>query len=62
MPRLTSATEIARELLRLGPDATGLARELREILTDTTDDLPMFGDLPPRPGSVNADQAGREDG
>ena len=33
------ASEIARELVRLGPDATGLADELREILPDTTDDL-----------------------
>lgn len=34
------AAEIGRELLRLGPDATGLAEELRATLTDTTDDLP----------------------
>jgi prevent-host-death family protein len=30
---------IAGELNRLGPDTTGLADELRETLTDTTDDL-----------------------
>jgi prevent-host-death family protein len=34
------AVEIVRELTRLGPDDTGLAAELRERLTDTTDDLP----------------------
>jgi prevent-host-death family protein len=34
------ASEVAHELLRLGPDTTGLAGELREILHDTTDDLP----------------------
>lgn len=34
------AMEIASELARLGPDTTGLARELRETLPDTTDDLP----------------------
>jgi hypothetical protein len=33
------ASEITYELLRLGPDTTGLAGELREILPDTTDDL-----------------------
>ena len=33
------ASEVAHELLRLGPDTTGLAGELREILPDTTDDL-----------------------
>jgi prevent-host-death family protein len=32
-------SEIARELARLGPDTTGLAEELRETLTETTDDL-----------------------
>jgi prevent-host-death family protein len=34
------AFEVTRELTRLGPDTTGLADELRELLTDTTDDLP----------------------
>lgn len=34
------ALEVLRELQRLGPDPTGLAEELRETLTDTTDDLP----------------------
>jgi prevent-host-death family protein len=33
-------SEVTRELTRLGPDTTGLADELRELLTDTTDDLP----------------------
>lgn len=33
-------TEFASELVRLGPDTTGLAEELRDTLTDTTDDLP----------------------
>jgi prevent-host-death family protein len=32
-------SEIAHELARLGPDRTGLAEELRETLTETTDDL-----------------------
>jgi len=32
--------EILRELALLGPDTTGLASELRETLTETTDDLP----------------------
>ncbi|TDE13550.1 type II toxin-antitoxin system Phd/YefM family antitoxin [Jiangella asiatica] len=32
--------ELASDLVRLGPDTTGLADELRESLTDTTDDLP----------------------
>jgi prevent-host-death family protein len=31
---------IGHELARLGPDATGLAAELRTALTETTDDLP----------------------
>jgi prevent-host-death family protein len=39
-PRWLPATEIGRELARLGPDTTGLAEELRQALTDTTDDLP----------------------
>jgi prevent-host-death family protein len=34
------ASEIARELERLGPDTTGLAEELRATLTEATDDLP----------------------
>jgi prevent-host-death family protein len=34
------AGEIGRELTRLGPDTTGLAEEMRETLTETTDDLP----------------------
>jgi prevent-host-death family protein len=38
--RWLPATEIGRELTRLGPDNTGLAEELGTILTDTTDDLP----------------------
>jgi prevent-host-death family protein len=38
--RWLPASEISRQLLSLGPDATGQAGELREALTDTTDDLP----------------------
>jgi prevent-host-death family protein len=38
--RWLPAAEIGRELARLGPDTTGLAEELREALTETTDDLP----------------------
>ncbi|HEY5050871.1 MAG TPA: type II toxin-antitoxin system prevent-host-death family antitoxin, partial [Acidothermaceae bacterium] len=38
--RWLPASEISRELLRLGPDTTGQAKELRETLTGTTDDLP----------------------
>ncbi|MFE7747108.1 type II toxin-antitoxin system Phd/YefM family antitoxin [Nocardia sp. NPDC057455] len=34
------ASEVLRELMRLGPETTGLGEELREILTETTDDLP----------------------
>ena len=34
------AAEIGHELARLGPDTTGLAEELRAVLTETTDDLP----------------------
>jgi len=37
--RWLPAAEIAQALARLGPDSTGLARELRETLTETTDDL-----------------------
>jgi prevent-host-death family protein len=33
------AEEIIQELARLGPDTTGLAEDLRQTLTDTTDDL-----------------------
>jgi prevent-host-death family protein len=38
--RWLPASEIGRELERLGPDTTGLAEELRATLTETTDDLP----------------------
>ncbi|NEW41666.1 type II toxin-antitoxin system Phd/YefM family antitoxin [Nocardia cyriacigeorgica] len=38
--RWVPAAEITQELLRLGPDTTGFAQELRETLPDTTDDLP----------------------
>ena len=34
------AAEVINELVRLGPDTTGLREELREVLTETTDDLP----------------------
>lgn len=34
------AAEVLGELVRLGPDSTGLRQELREILAQTTDDLP----------------------
>ena len=34
------ASEIGRELVRLGPDSSGLSEELRATLTETTDDLP----------------------
>lgn len=37
--RWLPASEIGQELVRLGPDTTGLAEELGTILTDTTDDL-----------------------
>jgi prevent-host-death family protein len=39
-PQWLPAADIGQELARLGPDTTGLAEELRETLTDTTDDLP----------------------
>jgi prevent-host-death family protein len=39
-PQWIPASEVVRELSRLGPDTTGLSDELRDILTDTTDDLP----------------------
>jgi prevent-host-death family protein len=38
--RWLPAAEIAHELARLGPDTTGMADELRETLSETTDDLP----------------------
>jgi prevent-host-death family protein len=38
--RWLPASEVSRELLSLGPDMTGQAQELRETLTETTDDLP----------------------
>lgn len=38
--RWVPAVEIGIELARLGQDTTGFAEELRETLTDTTDDLP----------------------
>jgi prevent-host-death family protein len=34
------ASEIGPELVRLGPDTTGLSEELQATLTETTDDLP----------------------
>ncbi|MET8776011.1 type II toxin-antitoxin system prevent-host-death family antitoxin [Nocardia sp. NPDC004654] len=34
------AGEILAELARLGPDPTGLRAELRQTLSETTDDLP----------------------
>lgn len=33
------ASEIVKELTRLGPDTTGLREGLRETLSETTDDL-----------------------
>jgi prevent-host-death family protein len=33
------ASDVLRELARLGPDTTGLGDELRQTLTETTDDL-----------------------
>lgn len=56
--RRLPATEIARELVRLGPDTTVLGYEFRQIQTDTTDDLPIFGEPSPQPGSVGDDMAG----
>jgi prevent-host-death family protein len=38
--RWLPASEIAAEILRLGPDTTGQAAELADALTETTDDLP----------------------
>lgn len=37
--RWIPAPEILRQLKALGPDSTGLLAELRETMTDTTDDL-----------------------
>jgi prevent-host-death family protein len=37
--RWLPASEVMRELSRLGPDTTGLSAELREALTETTDDV-----------------------
>jgi prevent-host-death family protein len=37
--RWLPASEVIGELSRLGPDATGLKAELREALTETTDDV-----------------------
>jgi prevent-host-death family protein len=37
--RWLSASEVIGELSRLGPDTTGLDAELREALTETTDDV-----------------------
>ena len=37
--RWLPAAEISHELLRLGPDTTGMAEELRTTLTDSTDDI-----------------------
>jgi antitoxin (DNA-binding transcriptional repressor) of toxin-antitoxin stability system len=39
-PRWIPAAEIGGELASLGADTTGLAEELKDVLTDTTDDLP----------------------
>ncbi|MBI1759407.1 MAG: type II toxin-antitoxin system Phd/YefM family antitoxin [Actinobacteria bacterium] len=38
--RWIPATEVLARLNALGPDRTGAADELRDTLTDTTDDLP----------------------
>jgi prevent-host-death family protein len=37
--RWIPATEVIQQLAELGPDTTNLLAELRESLTDTTDDL-----------------------
>jgi prevent-host-death family protein len=37
--RWIPATEIVRQLETLGPDETGQLAELRDVLTETTDDL-----------------------
>jgi prevent-host-death family protein len=39
-PQWLPAAEIGPALASLGPDTTGLAAELRAVLTETTDDLP----------------------
>lgn len=36
---VASAAEVIGELVRLGPDTTNLGEELRETLTQTTDDV-----------------------
>ena len=38
--RWLPASEIASELVRLGRDTTGLAEELRDTVSGTTDELP----------------------
>ncbi|MFF3224405.1 type II toxin-antitoxin system Phd/YefM family antitoxin [Nocardia suismassiliense] len=38
--RWIPASEIVKELTRLGPDTSGLRDELRETLSQTTDELP----------------------
>jgi prevent-host-death family protein len=38
--RWLPASEVVRELAQFGPDTTGLAQELKDALTETTDDLP----------------------
>lgn len=40
--RWVPTTEVMPELMRLGPDPTGFATELRETLPDSTDDLPWW--------------------
>lgn len=39
-PQWIPASEVVRELSRLGPDTTGLSAELSDLLADTTDELP----------------------
>ncbi|HET8659649.1 MAG TPA: type II toxin-antitoxin system prevent-host-death family antitoxin [Micromonosporaceae bacterium] len=34
------ATEVMAQISALGPDHTGMADELRDMIADTTDDLP----------------------
>ena len=38
--RWLPASEVLGELALLGPDTTGLGNELKDMLTETTDDLP----------------------
>ena len=38
--RWLPASEFGPELVRLGPDTTGLSEELQATLSETTDDLP----------------------